>query len=170
MSHHVSTPLCLENEQDRLTMNCSNKYRAEQMGRVRCGWWIFAALALVLMFGCEQSPTWSAESRSPYDGNWVATAQTIEYSGFGTGAVETTVQIKNLHGSSGAERVLAFADGGREIDLKMNWDQPSHLLVTYKADPKILYFQVLKTSGIEISVQDVAPNAAAAVSHPSAKR
>jgi len=41
--------------------------------------------------------------------------------------------------------------------LKMQWDSPSHLVVLYKANPEFLYFQVVKTSGVDISVQNVSP-------------
>jgi len=137
------------------------------VGRENKFWCVIIAFVLALLAGCSDSPTWSADCRSPYD-NWIATARTVEHSGFGTGDVETTVEIHNSHGSSRAERVLAFADGGRDIDLKMQWTAPSHLLVTYKADPRILYYQVLKTSGIEISAQNV-PSDVRELPHPSAK-
>ena len=39
--------------------------------------------------------------------------------------------------------------------LKMRWDGQQHLVLVYNADPKYLYFQVLKTSGVDISVQNL---------------
>jgi hypothetical protein len=118
---------------------------------------VLVALALSTCCGCRDPVTWSAESRSP-DGTWIATVETIEHSGFGTGGVETTVSIKRSNGSGAPERVLAFAEGGPDMGLKMQWDGPSHLVVLYKAHPSLLYFQVVKTSGVDISVQNVSPN------------
>jgi hypothetical protein len=37
----------------------------------------------------------------------------------------------------------------------MNWNGPTLLSVAYDADPQMLYYQVVKTSGIEISVEDL---------------
>jgi hypothetical protein len=51
--------------------------------------------------------------------------------------------------------VLGFGDGGGDIGLSMRWDGPRHLVVAYKGDPKSLYFQVIKTSGVDISVQNL---------------
>jgi len=125
------------------------------------------ALLPLLFAGCRESAIWTSESRSQ-DGTWIATAQTVEYGGFGTGAVETTVEIRRSNGSGPPERVLAFADGGREIGLKMHWEGSSHLEVVYAANPVLLYFQVVKTSGIDISVQNVSPNPSQEF-HPSAR-
>ncbi|MGH9734283.1 MAG: hypothetical protein ACRD8A_06820 [Candidatus Acidiferrales bacterium] len=112
---------------------------------------------LLSCIGCGEPVTWSSESRSP-DGRWIAKAQTIVYSGFGTGTVETTVEIKRSNGSGSAEQVLGFAQAGSDMDLKMRWDSPSHLVVRYKANPALLYFEVVKTSGVTISVQNVSAN------------
>ena len=112
------------------------------------------AICLVTLVGCKDPVTWSTASRSP-DGKWVAHAQTIEYGGFGTGGVETNVEIELSNGSGSSQRVLSFADGGGSIGLKLRWDSPSHLVATYKAHPDLLYFQVVKTSGLDISVENL---------------
>jgi hypothetical protein len=117
---------------------------------------LLIAVVLLACFGCRDPVTRSAESRSA-DGTWIATAETIEHSGFGTGGVETTVSTKRSNGSGSPERVLGFAEAGPDMSLKMQWDGPSHLVVVYKANPEFLYFQVVKTSGVDISVQNVAP-------------
>jgi hypothetical protein len=64
--------------------------------------------------------------------------------------------------------VLAFAEGGPDMGLKMRWDGPSHLVVAYRGSPELLYFQVVKTSGLDISVENVSPNPAQEF-HPSAR-
>src|SRR5438552_10286058 len=125
------------------------------------------AFLFIPVIGCRNPVTWSAESASP-DGMWMATAQTVERGGFGTAAVETTVTPKRSRGSGSAQRVLAFAEGGREIRLRMRWEGPSHLLVTYHGSPELLYFQVVKTSGADISVQNVSASPQQEF-HPSAR-
>jgi hypothetical protein len=73
--------------------------------------------------------------------------------------VETIVEIKELKRwivVRRSERVLGFMNDGASMELKMNWVTPSHLEVTFKDDPKVLYYQVVRTSGIEISVRDLA--------------
>jgi hypothetical protein len=108
-----------------------------------------------VLSGCKDDPTtWSAESRSP-DGHWLALAHTVQHSGPGTDGVETIVEIKRTNGLRSSTRVLAFANDGASMSLKINWMAPSHLEVTFKDDPKMLYFQVVKTSGIDISVRDL---------------
>jgi len=42
------------------------------------------------------------------------------------------------------------------MGLKLNWVSPSHLEVVFRDDPKMLYYQVVRTSGVEISVRDLA--------------
>jgi hypothetical protein len=73
--------------------------------------------------------------------------------------VETIVEIKETKRRfifRTSERVLGFANDGASMGLKMNWESPSHLEVVFKDDPEVLYYQVVRTSGIEISVRDLA--------------
>ena len=97
---------------------------------------------LFLSVGCKDPVIWVSECRSP-DGTWIATAETVEHGGFGTAGVETVVKIRRLRGSAAPERVLAFAEGGRDMGLKMQWEGPSHLVVDYRGSPELLYFQVV---------------------------
>lgn len=115
---------------------------------------LVAVVSLLLFGSCSDPTIWSTECRSP-DSAWMATAYTVEHGGFGTAGVETIVEVKRLGGSGSPERVLAFADGGRALHLRLTWDGPTHLSVEYDSDPQMLYYQVIKTSGIEISVQDL---------------
>src|SRR5436305_15233888 len=105
-----------------------------------------------LFASCRNPVTWSEQSRSP-DGTWIANAHTVEYSGFGTGAVETIVEIRRLSGSKSPERVLAFADGGRDLKLRMQWDGRAHFSGVYDADTQLLYYQVVRASGVDIAVR-----------------
>jgi hypothetical protein len=105
-------------------------------------------------FACHDSETvWSAECRSP-DGIWVAVARSVQYGGFGTDSTETVVVLKRTSGNL-SERILGFSNDGKSMGLTMKWLTPSHLDVTFKDDPKTLYYQVVKTSGIEISARDL---------------
>jgi hypothetical protein len=108
---------------------------------------------VICLVACNDPVIWSKECSSS-NGTWIASARTVEHSGFGTGGAETIVEIKKPSDSRYSERVLAFADDGRAIKLKMQWEGSSHLAITYDADPQLLYYQVLKTSGVSISVQD----------------
>jgi hypothetical protein len=54
-----------------------------------------------------------------------------------------------------SEWVLGFMNDGVSMGLKMNWAAPSRLEVFFKDDPNVLYYQVVRTSGVEISVRDL---------------
>jgi len=124
---------------------------------------LLIAFLFLVNLGCKEPPTWTTETHSP-DGAWTATARTFEYSGFGTGGVETIVEIRRDRQSP--ERVLAFAEGGQDMALNLHWDDSHHLAVTYHGAPELLYYQVVKTSGVDISIQDISsPNDF----HPSAR-
>ncbi|HEU5334589.1 MAG TPA: hypothetical protein VFU27_01420 [Terriglobales bacterium] len=131
--------------------------RFHQSGQSHFG----SAIVVVIVFtcflaGCGSRTIWSATAVSA-DGNWVAVARTAEYSGFGTGAVETTVDVREKSGwVKRSTRVLGFKNDGRSLDLKMTWITPAHLEVEFNGSPNMLYYQVVRASGIEISVHDVA--------------
>lgn len=110
--------------------------------------------------GCSEDPTiWSSEVRSP-NGQWVAYAHTVRHGGFGTAGVETLVELRLQSGLRDKIQILAFADGGDFMNLRMFWLSPSQLHVTYADDPSMLYFQVVKTSGVDVTVSDVDPHPA----------
>ena len=127
---------------------------------------VLTVLTCMLLGGCGQAPTiWSASSESP-DGRWTAVANTREYTGPGANSVETVVEIKELKQNilfRHSERVLGFLNDGATIGLKMNWTSPSRLEIEFTDDPKmrprgpeqLLYYQVVRTSGVEISVRDL---------------
>ena len=72
--------------------------------------------------------------------------------------METIVEIKELKRNivvRHSERVLAFMNDGASMELKMKWVTPSQLEVVFSDDPKALYYQVVRTSGIEISVRNL---------------
>jgi hypothetical protein len=120
---------------------------------------VVIVLACMLLGGCGGASTiWSATSQSP-DGYWLAFAHTVQYTGPGANGVETTVEIKELKRNRffrRSEAVLGFMNDGASMGLKMNWITPSHLEVVFRDDQKVLYHQVVRTMGVEISVRDLA--------------
>jgi hypothetical protein len=123
---------------------------------MRVTWHSIVVLLICLLLSCKSSEQiWSAESHSP-DGNWIASARTVEYGGFGTNSVETVIELKRTSGHFLSPiRVLGFSDDGKSMALAMAWTTPSHFEVTFRDDPKVLYYQVVKTSGIDISVRNL---------------
>lgn len=119
-----------------------------------CGRTFGVVLALSFMVSCSDPKTWSVECRSP-DRTWIASAFTIEHGGFANPWVETIVEIERASNSGSPQQVLGFGNGGPAMKLRMHWDNPTHLSVVYDDDPKTLYYQVVKTSGIDISVTDL---------------
>lgn len=112
-------------------------------------------LICIVPAGCKEDPTiWSTESTSP-DGSWFARAHTVQHSGPGADGVETLVDIKRKTGLKTTIRILAFSDDGASMSLKLIWATPSHLEVAFRDDPKVLYYQVVKTSGIDITVHNL---------------
>lgn len=114
----------------------------------------------VLGVSCQDvATTWSAEARSP-DGQWLATARTQQWGGPGTAYDATTVYLKKVNTGEAPTRVLVFSHQYSTMNLKMEWRAPTHLEVKYGAsarpgDHVSLQFQVVKMSGIDISVQEL---------------
>jgi hypothetical protein len=110
--------------------------------------------------GCDPATIWSAEARSP-DGLWLASARTLENSGFGTGAFVTDVYLKRTNVSKPPQPILSFwhdpslasPQSGATINLTMKWTTPAHLEATYDGHAD-LGLQVVKYANIEISVRD----------------
>jgi hypothetical protein len=127
---------------------------------------VATVLTCMLLGGCGDAATiWSVTSESP-DGKWLAVAHTVQYSGPGNDGVETIVEIKETKRRfifRTSERVLGFSNDGASIGLKLNWTSSCRLEVEFTDDPKartqslepLLYYQVVRTSGVEISVRDL---------------
>jgi hypothetical protein len=113
--------------------------------------------ACVFLSGCHGSEaTWSAEARSP-DGKMIATAHTIENSGFGTGGIWTAAYLNWTTGSQPPTEILELADGPTkpgDTVVGMKWLTPTHLEITYKAN-RNLSFQAVKWGDVEISVRQL---------------
>ena len=115
------------------------------------------ALALLLIFvpvSCSSGKAiWETSAKSP-DGRWLATAKSMQYGGFGTDSTETTVSIEEVKGLRSSTRVLAFMDDGESLNLTLHWPEANALEVSYVGSPEVLYYQVVKTSGVNISVRN----------------
>jgi hypothetical protein len=110
-------------------------------------------------FSCDAGETtWSSEARSP-DGLWLATATSRSEGGGPTAYDFTIVTLKFLKRSDAPTEILGFTQQSPTMNLRMEWVTPKHLHVTYgprgASDHVSLDFQVVKMSGIEISVRDL---------------
>jgi hypothetical protein len=74
--------------------------------------------------------------------------------GPGTNAEETIVHIERGRGVGiDSSEVLAVSDAGATLGLTMKWLAPRHLLIILNDDPKYVYHQLLKASGVDISLR-----------------
>jgi hypothetical protein len=116
---------------------------------------VSAVMLLVAFAGCRvaNDVTWSAQSMSS-DHNWLAAAHTEHTNhGFGGESQWTAVEMKqNISGAKSVE-VLKFDESPDSVrDLKMNWQSPNHLDITYHGDPPIT-FQAVKAFGKDVTVE-----------------
>jgi hypothetical protein len=127
---------------------------------------LIIAVICVLAPGCNNGETkvddgettWSTEARSP-DGLWLATAASRSEGGGPTAYDFTIVTLKFLKRSDPPTEILGFTQQSPAMNLRMEWVTPKHLHVTYgprdASDHVSLDFQVVKMSGVEISVRDL---------------
>jgi hypothetical protein len=119
---------------------------------------VFIAIFALGVLGCGGEDTiWSIQLKFP-DGCWLASAETIENSGFGTGSLETNADLKWTNGSQAPETVLVLVHDldspSKTIDLAMKWVTPSHLDVTYTGKASV-GLQVVKYGDVDISLRDL---------------
>ena len=123
-----------------------------------------SASLLIIVLGfltsCKNSErTWSAEAKSP-DGKIIATAETLEPGGWGTGApAETYVSINWTSGSQSSTEIFSFNSGPNEprgMDIGLTWLTPKHLELTYKGHPSI-DFAAIKWQEVVISARNLPP-------------
>jgi hypothetical protein len=119
---------------------------------------LILGVCILKLSSCSSEDTiWTAEAPAP-DGRWLATASTVETSGFGTGDIETDVFLKWTKGSKRPEHVLGFVHDPRSvsktINLSMTWVTPSHLDVTYDGHATV-DLQVVKYGDVDISLRDL---------------
>ena len=141
------------------------------MARAQLLWklpsWIVVA---VLLTACKPTlddlTVWRTKLASP-DGQWIASARTIQNGGFGSAYVSTDVYLGQKGDATDPQLILDFdcsgpvphpyvldntANRGGTIDLEMHWASARHLAITYRSSPTI-DFQVVKYQGVEITAQ-----------------
>jgi hypothetical protein len=123
---------------------------------------VLLVAAISFFCGCRDvRTTWSAQVLSP-DGNWAALARSEQWSGPGGAADATRVYLKWTKGDVPPIEILAFSHEYATMSLKIEWQDPQHLVVTYGAstrpgDKVNLNFQAVKCSDISISVRELPP-------------
>lgn len=100
----------------------------------------------------------AVEARSP-DGVWLASGRISRYFGAGTAGEVTDVYLERRNGLEAPKRVLGFrhdaaASRAGTINLRLNWETPSHLEVSYDGHARLDY-HVDNYAGINISVGDL---------------
>jgi hypothetical protein len=133
---------------------------------VKLSWAIIGRIALPVVVGicvlgasgCGGEDTiWAVELTSP-DGRWLATADTVETSGFGTGDIETDVFLKWTKGSKPPEHILGFVhdpkSASKTINLSMKWEDPTHLEVTFDGHATV-DLEVVKYGNVDILLQNL---------------
>jgi hypothetical protein len=118
--------------------------------------------------GYKRDPTvWEEQVPSP-DLQWIATADTLQNGGFGSGGISTSVYLDRAGSRGSPVEVLTFscdgpiprpylldnvANKGGSIGLTMKWITSSHLHVMYEGHPE-LAFQAVKFAGIDITIEN----------------
>lgn len=114
---------------------------------------ILTACISLSFCGCAKERVWSTEVRSSDEG-WHAVAESFVVTGPGTNSVDTVVRIERGAGfSRQSSRVLGVADAGPGLGLTMRWLTPRHLEIVLRDNSDYLYYQVVKTSGVDISLR-----------------
>jgi hypothetical protein len=124
----------------------------------RAAIFLFTVIVALGLSACGGEATiWSTQLKSP-DGRWLARAETTENSGFGTGSLETSVDLKWTSGSQAPETVLMLIhdpnSSSRTINLSMKWIAPSRLDLTYTGKATV-GLQVVKYGDVDISLHDL---------------
>jgi hypothetical protein len=144
---------------------------------------IAALIVCLLGFGCTRRDdliVWKADAPSP-DGRWLATADTVQNGGFGSGDIFTTVHLRNTQGKRFSADVLGIdsqgpiphpyvldnvANRGGSINLTITWASPSRLTIGYTSKAgTIVTLQMVKYAGIDIIVDAAAEKSSGVDSH-----
>jgi hypothetical protein len=115
---------------------------------------VLSGLLLVGTLGCQSATQTirKSESKSP-DGGWLVLTHTENTDGPGINAQYTTIEMKQSFDGAKPVEILVFDEGSEEAkDIKANWVSPSHLNITYRGNPEIL-FQAIKAFGMDVSLE-----------------
>lgn len=119
---------------------------------------------LALLAGCSKDPetVWSTSAINP-DGDWVATAKALSWSGPGNASSGTAVYLKRpKQADSEATRVLFVAHEDPTMNVTLTWATSKHLHVRYGPkvrDRTVVEFQAIKFGDVEISIEKAPPSA-----------
>jgi hypothetical protein len=133
--------------------------------------WSVLAIIGVVSPGCtsrDDLVVWKDELSSP-DGNWLASADTVQNGGFGGAEIHTTVFLKTRNSDAPAQSVFVIecdgpipraytldnvANRGGCVGLTMKWASPTHLDLSYEVrQGNDVIWQVAKVSRVEITVE-----------------
>jgi hypothetical protein len=128
------------------------------------------SIVLISAMSCSNKrnlTVWVAQVPSP-DLQWIASADTVQNGGFGSGGISTSVYLARAGSRGSPIEVLTFscdgpiprpyvldnvANKGGSIGLTMKWLTRSHLHVVYEDHPQ-LAFQAVKLAGIAITIEN----------------
>jgi len=140
---------------------------------------VLAVTCALLLSGCSPPTVWRMEARSP-DGRYVATARTVQYGGFGSADIVTSVYLEQANIPETRMAVLSFscdgpvprpytlddkANAGGTIGLRLRWQSPTHLSVTYDGGATV-DFQAIRYQGIIISLTALSTRSAGSPPQP----
>ena len=119
---------------------------------------LFVIVIFIAASGCRDTgrTVWSKEVQSP-DGQWLAKADTKQWSGPGNAYVATSVCLQRTSGREPQIEVLSFSNNSAYPSgsgISMEWTTPKHLTVTNEGHAT-LNFQAIKCADIEISYQEL---------------
>jgi hypothetical protein len=135
---------------------------------------VIAVAACALTAGCTQRDdllVWKIELSSP-DGSFVARADTVQNGGFGTASIDTTVFLRRANSPAPGHAVVVLecdgpvphpyvldngANKGGTVHLKLHWDGPSHLSVTYDGRARKQMHET-RYNGMTISLTETSDN------------
>jgi hypothetical protein len=135
---------------------------------------ILAAIVLaasLAVSGCtsrDDLVVWKALAPSP-DGQWIASADTVQNGGFGSADITTSVYLQRAGDAHPPVAILELsctgpmphpyvldnvANAGGSIHLSMKWLDGSHLHVTYDTNPSVI-FRATKFRDVSVTVKDL---------------
>jgi hypothetical protein len=134
-------------------------------------------VVLILLTACKPTlddlTVWKTQLASP-DGQWIASARTIQNGGFGSGDISTVVYLHRNGDTRPPQEIVEFDGGavahsyvldnvanrGGGISLALQWVTPTKLVVTYKSNPRI-DLQVVKFQDVKITTLHLPADATA---------
>jgi hypothetical protein len=114
---------------------------------------------------------WKAAFPAP-DGSYIATADTVQNGGFGSGSIETSVYLARAGQNYRPVEIIGLscngpmphpyvldnvANAGGSVNLTVKWIAPTHLHVTYRG-PAEITFQAVKFGHIVITLENLSQN------------